>query len=94
MKLDKSEGKHIQQKVETEAIEEKPIITNEKTQETPEPKSIEPATLETPVPADTDTTAEKAEQSAPKKRGRKPKSKKNEQPSTEKDSEAECLHIS
>ena len=90
MKLDKSEGKRIQQKVETETIEEKPIITNEKAQETHEPKFTEPVTTEAPAPADTETTAEKTEQSAPKKRGRKPKTKKNEQPATEKSTEVEA----
>ena len=79
VKLDKSDVKRAQQKNEKEAVEEKNIITAEKVQETVrevvEPKVTEtPAAVEAPVAEDV-----QPEQSAPKKRGRKPKNKKEEQ---------------
>ncbi len=87
VKLDKTEGKRTQPKAESEAIEEKPIIAEKKAEEviriTPEPKATEPATIETPAPAEAEPAAEKAEQPAPKKRGRKPKAKQSEQPTAE-----------
>ena len=83
MKLDKSEAKRVQPKAETETIEEKPIITDEKSKEVireiTEPKLAEPAVTEVSAPVEAKAETEKSEQPAPKKRGRKPKNKKNEQ---------------
>ena len=84
VKLDKSDVKRAQQKSEKEAVEEKNIIAAEKVQETVrevvEPKVTEApaAVVESPAAAP-DNEAAQPEQSAPKKRGRKPKNKKEEQ---------------
>ena len=81
MKLDKSEAKRTQPKAETEPVEEKPIIKEEKVQELvreiASPKLQEPVAPEAATSAAKESVEEKTEQSAPKKRGRKPKAKKN-----------------
>ncbi len=87
MKLDKSEAKRTQPKAETEPVEEKPIIKEEKVQELvreiASPKLEEPVAPEAATSAAKESVEEKTEQSAPKKRGRKPKAKKTEQPIAE-----------
>ena len=88
VKLDKSDVKRAQQKSEKEAVEEKNIITAEKVQETVrevvEPRVTEApaAVVESPAAAP-DNEAAQPEQSAPKKRGRKPKNTQPEQSATE-----------
>ena len=86
MKLDKSEAKRVQPTVEKETVEEKLTIAEEKAQaairEAKETKIAEPVTAEVAA-APAEPVAEKSEQPAQKKRGRKPKAKKNEQSVTE-----------
>ena len=97
MKLDKSEAKRVQPKAETETIEEKPIITDEKSKEVireiTEPKLAEPAVTEVSAPVEAKAETEKSEQPAPKKRGRKPKNKKNEQTVSEDAKETQTEEI-
>ena len=80
VKLDKSDVKRNQPKIETEVVEEKPVVIEEKVPEVVEQKAAEPAEASAVVAASENAVVEgQPEQSAPKKRGRKPKNKKSEQ---------------
>ena len=88
VKLDKSDVKNMQSKVEKEKVEEKSVVAETKVQEvireTVEAKVAE--TAQTEVSATVEQPAVVAvqpEQPAPKKRGRKPKVKQAEQPVAE-----------
>ena len=78
VKLDKSDVKRQQSKTEP-VVEEKVAVVEERVQEvireTVEPKAVETAPVETPASVE---TVAQSEQSAPKKRGRKPKNKQAE----------------
>ena len=78
VKLDKSDVKRQQPKAEP-VVEEKVAVVEEKVQEvireTVEPKAVETAPVEAPASAE---TVAQPVQSAPKKRGRKPKNKQAE----------------
>ena len=87
VKLDKSDVKRNQQKVEKEAVEEKTIIAAEKVQEpvreVVEAKFVETPAVETPAAAEPRKEDVQPEKNSPKKRGRKPKNKQGEQQTAE-----------
>ena len=87
VKLDKSDVKRNQQKVEKEAVEEKTIIAAEKVQEpvreVVEAKFVETPAVETPAAAEPRKEDAQPEKNSPKKRGRKPKNKQGEQQTAE-----------
>ena len=82
VKLDKSDVKRNQQKVEKETAEEKTIIAAEKVQEpvreVVEAKFVETPAVETPAAAEPRKEDAQPEKNSPKKRGRKPKNKQGE----------------
>ena len=82
VKLDKSDVKRNQQKVEKEAVEEKTIIAAEKVQE-PVREVVEVKVVETPAAAEPRKEDAQPEKNSPKKRGRKPKNKQGEQQTAE-----------
>lgn len=82
VKLDKNEAKRTQPDAEVEPVEKKAVVA-ENLQEVVEKKAAEmpvdvPAVVEGDVTAESDATVAQPEQSAPKKRGRKPKAKQPE----------------
>ena len=87
VKLDKSDVKRNQQKVEKETAEEKTIIAAEKVQEpvreVVEAKVVETPAVETPAAAEPRKEDAQPEKNSPKKRGRKPKNKQGEQQTAE-----------
>ncbi len=82
VKLDKNEAKRTQPDAEVEPVEKKAVVA-ENPQEVVEKKATEmpvdvPAVVEGDVTAESDATVAQPEQPAPKKRGRKPKTKQPE----------------